>query len=209
MKAHHTPTRPAIAAAAFATIALAIAGCGGSSPTTTTTAGGGPSKAGSIVHDAYAFAACMRTHGIPSFPDPQVSSSDGQQSIRIGVSAAGGTSPAFKSAQKACGHLMPGGPGGPGQGSQTGPNRTALVALAACMRSHGFTRFPDPTAQGQLTMEMIDGAGIDLQAPATKTAALACAAATHGQITRAEIEQAIEHAAGGGQGGTQPTGTTG
>ena len=42
------------------------------------------------------------------------------------------------------------------------------------MRAHGVSAFPDPTSQGQLTLEMVSGAGVDLQAPSVRSAALAC-----------------------------------
>jgi hypothetical protein len=54
------------------------------------------------------FAKCMRTHGVPNFPDPQVvSSQGGNQEVRLrGINT---QSPAFQTAAKACG----GGPKGP------------------------------------------------------------------------------------------------
>ncbi len=62
---------------------------------------------------------------------------------------------------------------------------------------HGF---PDPTAQGQLTLAMIHAAGVDLQAPSLLTAAKACVGVTHGAITLAQVEQAIHHPPGPGIG---------
>lgn len=57
------------------------------------------------------FAKCMRSHGVPNFPDPQVlSGHGGNQVARLtGISAAEFNSPAFQAAAKACG----GGPKGP------------------------------------------------------------------------------------------------
>ncbi len=54
------------------------------------------------------FAKCMRSHGVPNFPDPKViSSSGGNQLVYLpGVNQ---QSPAFEGAAKACG----GGPKGP------------------------------------------------------------------------------------------------
>ena len=62
---------------------------------------------------ALAFSKCMRSHGLPGFPDPQFSSGGG---IRIRISAQSGSgssgldpnSPVFKKAQQACGSLLPG-----------------------------------------------------------------------------------------------------
>lgn len=63
------------------------------------------------------FAQCMRQHGIAEFPDP---SPDG--GLRISSKKGGSLDPngaAFKRAQQACQHFMPG--GGPGVGKAGGP----------------------------------------------------------------------------------------
>ena len=59
------------------------------------------------------------------------------------------------------------------------------------MRDHGVNNFPDPTAQGQLTLEMVSAAGVDLQAPSVRSAALACVPASHGALTKAAVERAL------------------
>jgi hypothetical protein len=63
---------------------------------------------------ALAMARCMRTHGVPNFPDPVVSAGPGGHGagvrVRIGAPGSGfdPNSPAFQQAQQACGHLMGG-----------------------------------------------------------------------------------------------------
>jgi hypothetical protein len=75
-------------------------------------AGSGPK----IQAAAVKYAACMRSHGVPNFPDPQVSTSGGGVGIKIGGpgSEINPSAPAFKSAQASCLPLMrkflPGGP---------------------------------------------------------------------------------------------------
>jgi hypothetical protein len=131
----------------------------------------------------------MRAHGVSDFPDPQVTTSPGQTSIRIAMRAVGKGSPQFKTAQQACQHLMP----GPQNESpaQRQARAQALLAFARCLRSHGISNFPDPNSQGQLTIEMINAAGVDLHAPGLMTAGKACVGVTHGQITVADVERAI------------------
>jgi hypothetical protein len=51
------------------------------------------------------FAACMRTHGYPTYPDPKVQNGQEWQQLPAGVDP---SSPQFQAAQKACG----GAPGG-------------------------------------------------------------------------------------------------
>ncbi len=79
-----------------------------------------PAEQAKLQEKALQFSQCMRTHGVPSFPDPQFSRSGGGGiGVRIG-SAKGGpsridlSSPQFQAAQKACQSIMPGPKGGPG-----------------------------------------------------------------------------------------------
>src|ERR1700756_692267 len=88
-----------------------LAGCGSSSPSSGVA--GAPRKA------SYAqlvkFSECMRTHGVPTFPDPT------QSGGRVGLfvqdragSSVSPKSPAFQSAQNACKSYLPNA-GQPGQ----------------------------------------------------------------------------------------------
>jgi hypothetical protein len=56
---------------------------------------------------ALKFSACMRAHGVPSFPDP--TTRNGGVTISLGGSGMNPNSPQFQSAQRACRSLMPGG----------------------------------------------------------------------------------------------------
>jgi hypothetical protein len=65
--------------------------------------------------DALKFSQCMRTHGVPNFPDPTFSG--GHAGIELSKSSGiDPQSPAFQAAQKACG--SPFGKGGPGPVTQ-------------------------------------------------------------------------------------------
>ncbi|MGO9957052.1 MAG: hypothetical protein ACLP50_13945 [Solirubrobacteraceae bacterium] len=86
------------------------------------------------------FADCMRSHGVPNFPDP---SAGGGIQISSG-SGINPQSPAFQAAQNACAKLMPG--SGPGGRSASESRKLALLRLAECMRRHGLSMFPDPTS---------------------------------------------------------------
>jgi hypothetical protein len=85
------------------------------------------------------FANCMRKHAVPNFPDP----SGGGGGINIAGSGLNPQSPAFKSARVACARVAP---GGVGDGiSTTEEQFSAAVKFAKCMRTHGYSDFPDPT----------------------------------------------------------------
>jgi hypothetical protein len=183
-------------AAAVACGSLIVAGCGSSSNNTPTNGANANSPNG-IRGAATQYAACMRAHGVPNFPDPHVSISSNGSSTQVAVQVGGAginpKSPAVRTASKKCNGILP----GPGSQSaaqlaaQQHTREVGMLSFAQCMRGRGITSFPDPTVQGQLNLAMVTGAGVDLHAPQTRTAALACAPASHGALTRADIEQAL------------------
>ena len=81
--------------------------------------GGNPPNAAQqqrAIAQALKFSECMRSHGITSFPDPQVSSHGGGVGIRVSINARGGSNlnpnnPQFQAAQKVCQTLLPFGKG--------------------------------------------------------------------------------------------------
>lgn len=168
----------------LALVVTVVAGCGSSDPTGTTGTRGATNGADA----AYRYARCMRSHGLTGFPDPHVSVSPGHTSISMMVPATLGSSPHFKTAEKACAGILP----GPGARSDShGPGAADLLAFARCLRGHGLSGFPDPDRNGQISPEMIAKAGIKLRGPAFLAAADACTGVTHGAITRADVLAAI------------------
>lgn len=178
-------------ALAIAGSALLLAGCGSGGKSPNASTGSQPPANG--ISAAYRFARCMRDHGVAGFPDPIVHSSAGQTEVGIHVTPGLTGSPQFKSAQHACGGILPG-PNSSNDGrspQQLAAHIKGLVSFAGCMRSHHVPTFPDPTTQGQITPSMLSAAGIDLKAPAVRAAALACVPASEGQLTSAQIVQAL------------------
>jgi hypothetical protein len=70
------------------------------------------------------FSQCMRSHGVPDFPDP---SAGGGIHLSPGTNA---LSPAFKAAQVSCHKLLPG--GGPGAAHPTAQSPAFKQAAAVC-----------------------------------------------------------------------------
>jgi hypothetical protein len=100
----------------------------------------GTPKPAAAAGSGLAFASCMRSHGVPNFPDP---SGGGGIQIQSG-SGINPQSPAFQSAQSQCAKLMPG--GGPGRhGPPSAQAKREMLAMSECMRAHGVSGFPDPT----------------------------------------------------------------
>jgi hypothetical protein len=138
--------------AAAAGCSLLAAGCGGgNSPrvatgATTASAGGRSAAASTHATGLLAFASCMRSHGVPNFPDPTSGGGIPKPAV---VSAFQAVSKSQGDrAQTACNHLVPSG-GLSGQPVQTitPQDRQDYLKAATCMRSHGFPNFPDPTFQ--------------------------------------------------------------
>ena len=100
--------RTAAAIIATASLALPAAAFGSGSPSSTVAGGSTTARASALsqstnVQKALAFSRCMRSHGVPKFPDPNSSGAIPKVSLQqLGVS-----STAFQAAQRACQHLLP------------------------------------------------------------------------------------------------------
>jgi hypothetical protein len=156
--------RTAAAIIATAVLALLAAGCSGSGPSSGGSSGVGGSASSP---SAVAYSACMRSRGVPDYPDPdssgQLPKGDAQQ---FGVSAS-----QYQAAQQACRRLLPTGGSLPQQERQCMQDSdctpalvqqmlTADRKLAECMRSHGVPNFPDPTTDSHGPIFNITAAGI-------------------------------------------------
>jgi hypothetical protein len=167
-------------------VAIAVSACGSSSHSSATTTAGHSTRA--QVRVGFSFARCMRSHGVPRFPDPTT------RAFKFSLTPASGNarSPAFRSALSACQHLLPDG----GPSSESPARRQARIAaelaFARCVRAHGFPSFPDPNSSGELNPQMVTQAGIDLHQPAVLHAADACVGVTHGFLTKAAIARAVD-----------------
>jgi len=200
---HVTGSRRAqlLAAAALVSV-FVVAGCGGSGSHSPTAApASGPStpapstttaralttavSGGGLAAAALAFSECMRSNGVPNFPDPKPGGG-----FEFPVSGGNLASPAFRRAQAKCRKVLPGG-GPPGPGSTTHPSAQTLaklVRIAECMREHGISQFPDPRTSvpsnpvGYQEITDFDGAillfpsTINLQSPAYRQDLDACGA---------------------------------
>jgi hypothetical protein len=134
----------------LAGLALLAAACSGGPSST----GSGGSPAGEGSRSTVAFSHCMRSHGVPHYPDPgsngTLPKADPQ---RLGVSTA-----RFDATQRACQHLLPSTGVSLSAGSlqqcylaEVCPRALVQEAMnaglkfARCMRSHGAPNWPDPT----------------------------------------------------------------
>jgi hypothetical protein len=174
--------RPPAARAAAEVIAVAalalLAACGGSP---SSAGSGGSSNAGGSASSpsAVAYSQCMRSHGVPDFPDPPSSGEVPKGSAQeFGVSSS-----QYQAAETACQNLYPtnGGSGevltkdSLGRCEETGDcpqalvqqAMTALRTFAQCMRSHGVPNWPDPTidSQGRPGVNLVPMTGTNWNSP--------------------------------------------
>ena len=171
-----------VMAAAFSLLAVACGGGGSAgvaSVASSTTAATTTTQSRGV-----AFPRCMRANGVPNFPD------DGKPTPQqLGVSQ-----PQFNTAVSACQHLLPHG----GVVQETAQQQRIRLAdelsFARCMRSHGVGRFPDPTAQGDLSVEKVQAAGVDVHSPVVLRVVQTCLPASHGALTPAKVRAALNHA---------------
>jgi hypothetical protein len=197
------PARLPLLALPIATVVVLAAGCGGSSsasppvastasgtttPSTTTPRDSGPSTSSdppggsgqfSLAMkvpsgpDGRKFSACMRSHGVPSFPDP-----NGEGVIQLSGgpnSAIDPSSPKFQSAQQSCRKLLPN--GGHATPAQIAAAQRQALAFSACMRKHGVPGFPDPDFSGGHVTFQASGSpngGFDPTSPKFFAARQAC-----------------------------------
>jgi hypothetical protein len=163
----------------LATLAVTATGCGGGSrspsvarlgvsSSTSSSASGSPSSSGSSEAHLLQFAQCMRSHGFADYPDPIIMA-NGQP----GFDKAAGSSDLnphlakVQAALNACRHyagfVLP-------SASQRSQARAQMLKYSECMRLHGLPDFPDPNAQGELTVS-----GIDPNSPQYQASHKACA----------------------------------
>lgn len=187
-------------AAVAAALALVASGCGAAgSPsgvanvTTTTGAATSASSPQSRQAAAVAYSRCMRSNGVAGFPDPPTASGDGH-AFKDAVAHIASSDPHFNAGQRACAHLLP---SGAGISTQNAAQQRAQLAnelsFARCMRSHGLARFPDPTAQGELSVAMVVAQGINVNSPQVLRVVQACLPASHGGLTPAKVREALNN----------------
>jgi hypothetical protein len=153
MRRARPPTaRTAAALIAAAVLALLVAACGGSKGAhvaqigATATQSTSNPPAASASSSPLAFSRCMRSRGVPNFPDPIGNGGIPKETPRqLGVS-----DPKYRAAQSACAHLLPNSGGAHGLSpDQVQQLANGMRSFARCMRSHGVSSWPDPSTDSE------------------------------------------------------------
>jgi hypothetical protein len=170
------PARPLSSRAIIATVATAglvllASACssGGSSPNGASAGGGAaPTNPQSTSAKLLAYSQCMRSHGVPDFPDPDRTGLIPSTQVKNLT-----TSPAvIRRADDHCHTLYPTQPGinAPFSSQQ----KQDYLSAAACMRQHGVPAFPDPVFSGSQVQLPIPP-GVDTTSPQFTQARQLCA----------------------------------
>jgi hypothetical protein len=155
-------------------VALVAGGCAGKSSGAGVASVGSaankpaPASTGNSEKNAgLAYSRCMRSHGVPKFPDPNA---DGGISFSAG-SGVDPNSPQFKTADQACASQRPHLNLTPAQQNKM---RAANIKYAQCVRSHGIADYPDPKADGGVQIQITPGSDLAPTNPAFQAADRAC-----------------------------------
>lgn len=136
-----------------------MVGCGGG--------GGSSSASGSSGYQKdVAFAHCMRSHGVPDFPDPLPQGGF----PRTGNSQNSG--PQADAAMSTCKHLLP--PVPAVNPAQQARNLAQDLKWARCMRAHGFRGISDPSVRPHAGIVIFAPTGFDPGSPQAQAAMKAC-----------------------------------
>jgi hypothetical protein len=140
--------------------------------TTTSSQIAGAPTGKSKAEDIGRFSRCMRSHGVPNFPDPKPSG--GGMSLTFGSrTGINPDAPQFKAAQKSCEKLLPN--GGKTDPAMQAKAQAQMLAFSACMRSHGLANFPDPQfSGGQARLKIDKSGGLNPRSPVFQAAQKAC-----------------------------------
>lgn len=173
------PVRTAAAILASAVVTLLAAACSGggqSSAGAAAGSGGAPGTGGSAHSKLVAFSHCMRSHGVPTWPDP----SSSQTNIKFGpgpleAQQYGVSSAQFNAARSACQHLLPVGANDTFPSAMMPQILRGMRTFSRCVRSHGVPDWPDPStnSHGQPGFNLVP-TGINADSPEAKLAVNEC-----------------------------------
>jgi hypothetical protein len=152
--------------------AFLLAACGGttsSNPSTSTTTSAAASSQTTKYERTLAFSQCMRSHGVPSFPDPGANGAISFSGAASQINLAG---PVVKAAALDCRHLLPN--GGQLNPAQQQKALNTLLKFAQCMRAHGVANFPDPSLTNGSVSLNLQGTGISYTSSQVQSAVATC-----------------------------------
>jgi hypothetical protein len=172
MKHGRRAAGPVVLLAAIALLATACSGSPGArvaqlrSTATPVSSSASPPAASARQHGAVGFAHCMRSNGVPNWPDPN--SSGAFDKSKITTQQLEVSNSQLQAAQTACKDLLP-----PPSVAQQRLVAAQALQFSQCVRNHGLANFPDPDGSGRIPDPA--SVGIDQGSPQFQAANQACA----------------------------------
>ena len=162
------PWRTVAAVTLVASIGLLLGACGSTGPgvaglvsTTSTTNVSSASLSSQLVK----YGACIRSHGIPQYPDP-MQNGDSFTFMKV-------NSPQFAIVQAACHNVLPADVLPPLEPTITPVDQADYLRAVACLHSDGFPQIPDPTfTAGKVHISL--PSSIDQRSPRFERALATC-----------------------------------
>jgi hypothetical protein len=153
--------RAGVLAVTVGVVVLAAA-CNGSP--SSTGPGGSTNAGGSTNSSLLAFSQCMRSQGVPNFPDSQPGASNAKFP---GAQQLGVSSSLYQAAENACEHLLPAGANNQFPPAEMPQILSGMREFSQCMRSHGVPNWPDPTtnSSGQPSFNLVGISGLNSDSP--------------------------------------------
>jgi hypothetical protein len=115
----------------------------------------------------------MRSHGVPSFPDPAPGTTNAKflSAQQLGVSSS-----QYQSAENACQPLLPAGIDDRFPPAEVQLLLPGMREFSQCMRSHGVPNWPDPTidSEGRPGFDLLHVQGFDPNSPQTSNIMQKC-----------------------------------
>jgi hypothetical protein len=155
-----------------------------------------PGASASLETMAVKFSGCVRSHGVPGFPDPTIGSNGLPSWNDSWTSNAKAQAQTLPAAQRACRADLP--HLGPQTSAEKATANAEALKYARCMRSGGVANFPDPNGQGLIQINNATGSLVP-DSPQFEQAATACRRLDNGFGEQSSV---AAHAPGRGGGGS-------
>lgn len=130
------------------------------------------------------FSGCIRSHGVPDFPDPTIGSNGLPTWAPSPNKDANTDSPAGRAAQQACKKELPN--LAPQTSAETATANAAALKYVTCMRSNGVPNVPDPNGQGLIQIKNATGT-LDASSSEFQKAQTACRSLDNGFAQQSSV----------------------
>lgn len=148
-------------------VATGAAACGAGGPASHQSGSGQAGGSGQAITVMRQLARCVRSHGMPGWPDPVINPLTGNPDFPPGAPR---VPPSIQQACQSIASRLP--PQAQNSQPPTATSMRGLLSFARCMRAHGVANWPDPNTLGEFPMTAQMSA--QFKGPADRSATSAC-----------------------------------